>query len=250
VAFDLQGTPTTGRNVWIDPRGGNHHVRPLTIAPGSPFDVTPGHSWGRFNQQMDAAFVHPAGYAAGVNTTTSKIEVLRLTAITTDDVAPIADVYSGYGTRQGLIHLPVAVAGLPTAGFVVLEAADSTLPGAGARLQAFDFLGNPAPVFADGTSMADVHDEPAGQTLLDLAIESKGFMYVLKYVGDGTDVADYRLDLYSPDGTWLSQTAGVAAGRLCVDLWRTAYTLDFGVLVKPDGSRTEPSVSIWLPSTP
>lgn len=250
VAFDLEGAPTTGRNVWVDPRAGAYHVRPLTISPGSPFDVAPGHSWGRFNEQIDSAFVHPAGYVVGVNTTRSKIEVLRLAEVTDDASASIADVFSGYGTRAGLVHSPVAVAGLPGSGFVVLEAADSTLADAGPRVQAFDFLGNPAPVFGGSSPTAPVHDEPAGQTLLDLAIETKGFMYVLKYLGDGSSVDDYRLDLYSPDGSWLSQTAGVAAGRLCVDVWRTAYTLDFGVLVKPDGSRTEPSVSIWLPSTP
>jgi hypothetical protein len=250
IAFDLNGSSTTGRNVWIDPRGGQYHVRPLAIAPASPFDVAPGRSWGRFNEQIDSAAVHAAGYVVGVNTTHSKIEVLRLAQVTDDAAASIADIYSGYGTRPGLVHSPVAVAGLPSSGFVVLEAADSTLPGAGPRMQAFDFLGNPAAVFVGDVSTAAVHDEPAGQTLLDLAIETKGFLYVLKYVGDGTSVDDYRLDLHSPDGTWLSQSAGVAAGRLCVDLWRTAYTLDFGVLVKPDGGRTEPSVSIWLPSTP
>ena len=250
VAFDLRGASTTGHNVWVDPRGGSYHVRPLAIRPGSPFDVAPGQSWGRFNQQIDSAIVHSAGYVVGVNTTRSKIEVLRLVAVTPDSSASIADIYSGYGTRPGLVHSPVAVAGLPSTGFVVLEEADSTLPAAGPRLQAFDFLGNPAPVFTGETSTAAIHDEPAGQTLLDLAIETKGFMYVLKYLGDGTSVEDYRLDLYTPDGTWLSQTAGIAAGRLCVDEWRTAYTLDFGLLVKPDGGRTEPSVSMWLPSTP
>ena len=250
VAFDLGGASTAGRTVWVDPRGGSYHVRPLAVTPGSPFDVSPGQSWGRFNQQIDSAVVHPAGYVVGVNTTRSKIEVLRLAAVTTDSAASIADIHSGYGTRAGLVHSPVAVAGLPSSGFVVLEQADSTLSGAGPRLQAFDFLGNPAPVFAGDSSSAAIHEEPSGQTLLDLAIETKGFVYVLKYLGNGTSVEDYRLDLYTPDGTWLSQTAGIAAGRLCVDAWRTAYTLDFGVLVTPDGARTEPSVSIWLPSTP
>ena len=250
VAFELLGTKETGRNVWIDPRDSLYYVRPLTISAGKPFDLSPGQSWGRFNQQLDAAFVHSAGYVIGVNTTTSKIEVLKLGAVTTDDKAPIAEIYSGYGTRPGLIHIPVAVAGLPGAGFVVLESADSKLKDAGARLQAFDFLGNPAPVFAGNSAVVALKNEPAGETVLDLAIETKGFMYVLKYVGDGTSLDDYRLDLYSPDGTWLSQSIRVNAAKLCVDMWRTAYTLDFGVLTKPDGTQTEPTVSIWLPSTP
>ena len=250
IAFDLQGARTTGRDVFVDPRGGKYHARPLTLNAGSPFDLTPGQSWGRFNQQLDAVFLHPAaGYVVGVNTTNSKIEILHLTAPGPDASAPIADVYSGYGTRPGLIHSPIGVAGLPTSGFIVLEAADSTLPDAGPRMQAFDFLGNPAPVFAGNLSTAPVHPEPAGQQLLDVAVETKGYVYVLKYVGDGRNVQDYRLDLYHPDGTWLNQTAGIAAGRLCVDSWRTAYTLGFGKLDKPNGSRTEPTVSIWLPST-
>jgi hypothetical protein len=36
---------------------------------------------------------------------------------------------------------------------------------------------------------------------------------------------------------------------MIVDAWRTMYTLNFEALQKPDGGRTEPSVSIWLPST-
>jgi hypothetical protein len=250
IAFELNGTKENGRNVWIDPTDSLYHVRPLSLTAGKPFDLSPGQSWGRFNQQQDAAFVHTAGFIIGVNTTTSKIEVLKLGAVTTDANAPIAEIYSGYGTRPGLIHIPVAVAGLPGAGFVVLEAADSNLPDAGARLQAFDFSGNPAPVFANNSAVAALKDEPAGETVLDLAIETKGFMYVLKYVGDGTSVDDYRLDLYSPDGTWLSQSVSVNAAKLCVNKWRTAYTLDFGVLTKPDGTQAEPTVSIWLPSTP
>ena len=250
VAFELLGTKDAGRNVWIDPRDSAYHIRPLALSAGSPFDLSPGKSWGRFNQQIDAAFVHSAGYIVGVNSTNSKIEVLKLGAVTTDDKAPIAEIYSGYGTRPGLIHIPVAVAGLPGAGFVVLEAADSNLPDGCARLQAFDFLGNPAPVFANNSATAALKSEPAGETVLDLAIETKGFMYVLKYLGDGKSVDDYRLDLYSPDGSWLSQSIRVNAAKLCVSMWRTAYTLDFGVLTKPDGTQTEPTVSIWLPSTP
>ena len=98
--------------------------------------------------------------------------------------------------------------------------------------------------------MALLKQESAPVTLLDLAIESKGYLYVLKYLRDGSRVADYLLDIYNPDGSWLAQTAGLSASKMTVDVWRTMYTLNFEMLAKPDGGRTEPSVSVWLPSPP
>lgn len=95
-------------------------------------------------------------------------------------------------------------------------------------------------------------------TFLDLATEMRGYVYVLSYVGDGTNVSDYKLDLYTPDGEWLSRTpdtsiepnaTGVNGARLIVDMWRSLYTLDYAWFEGP-GGRTEPSVSTWLPTTP
>jgi len=254
LLFDLDGPANgTGFNFWVDPRNGLYHVRQVILdGTNSPFDLSTGKSWGRFNEQIDAATIHPSGYVVGVSTANSKIEVLNLrTGAVADAQAPLANIYSGYGTRPGLIHIPVGVAATPNAGVIVLEAADSNLPGAGARLQAFDFAGNPAPIFANESAVAALKDE--GNlivTLLDIAVESKGFIYVLKYLNDGASVSDYRLDIYNSDGSWLNQTAGISSACLTVDLWRTVYTLNFEIIEKPSGGRTEPSVSIWLPSTP
>lgn len=253
LIYDLNGPASgSGYNFWIDPRNDLYHVRQVVLdGTTAPFDLSTGTSWGRFNEQIDAAAVHSSGYLIGVSTANSKIEVLSLKAGPVADAqAPFAEMYSGYGTRPGLIHIPAGVAALPSAGFVVLEAADSDLPGAVARLQAFDLLGNPAPVFAGNSPVAPLKGEDAPVTLLDLDVESKGFIYVLKYLNDGSDVGDYRLDIYNPDGSFLAQTAGLSAAKMTVDLWRTLYTLNFEVIEKPEGGRTEPSVSIWLPSTP
>ncbi|MDX9724671.1 MAG: hypothetical protein RBU37_28235 [Myxococcota bacterium] len=84
---------------------------------------------------------------------------------------------------------------------------------------------------------------------LDLSVETQGYMYVLSYSGSGAKPAEYRLDIYSPKGDFVSRSSGVAAARLAVNRWRTAYTLNYeGVLGR--GGRTQPSVSEWLPSTP
>jgi hypothetical protein len=59
---------------------------------------------------------------------------------------------------------------------------------------------------------------------------------VLKYLGDGSQVAQYLLDIYTPDGSFLAQTDGLPAGGIAVNLWRTLYTLDFQQIVKPGGA--------------
>jgi hypothetical protein len=142
------------------------------------------------------------------------------------------------------MHQPVGVAPAMGSGVIVLENTDTNLNVA-ARLQAFDLLGNPAPIFAGNSATAPLKDEAAPVTCLSVATESKGFICVLKYLNDGSQPQDYLLDVYAPDGTFLCQTVG-----LPVDLWRTLYTLDYQQIAKPAGGRTEPSVSFWTPTTP
>lgn len=253
LVFDLLSPASgVGNNFWIDPRNNAYHVRQVLLGHAGAFDLATGQSWGRFHQQLDAVAVHPSGALVGVSTSNRRLEVLSLgKAAVADAQAPLANIYAGYGSRPGLLHSPIAVVANPAgASVVVLEEADDSLQDGGARLQALDLSGNPVPLFAGRTStVALLKQESAPVTLLDLAIESKGYLYVLKYLGDGSQVADYCLDIYNPDGSWLAQTAGLSAGKMAVDVWRTMYTLNFEVLTKPDGERTEPSVSIWLPST-
>lgn len=99
----------------------------------------------------------------------------------------------------------------------------------------------------DGVS-PDIH-------YLDVGVETKGFIYVLSYQGTGSAQSDYHLDIYNPDGTWLSRTPenaghpGVNGARMIVDQWRNLYTLNYEAILGPN-NRTEPSVSTWIPSTP
>lgn len=89
-----------------------------------------------------------------------------------------------------------------------------------------------------------------GVTYLDVATESKGYIYVLLVKQDSGQPTFY-LDIYNPDGSVLLTEAqsGVNAERLTVDQWRSMFTLGFDVVLGPDG-RTEPGVSEWMPSTP
>ena len=99
----------------------------------------------------------------------------------------------------------------------------------------------------DGVS-TDIH-------YLDVGVETKGFIYVLSYQGTGSAQSDYHLDIYNPDGAWLSRTPknagnpGVNGARMIVDQWRNLYTLNYEAILGPN-NRTEPSVSTWIPSTP
>src|SRR5205085_2695727 len=118
-----------------------------------------------------------------------------------------------------------------------------------ARIQALDVFGNPVLCFAGSTSAElTLKTESAQVTYLDMGVESKGYIYVLKVVGDQTQPNNYMLDIYQPNGAFLTQTAGVTAGKMVVSLWRDVYTLNFEVIIGPNG--TEPSVSWWSPPAP
>jgi hypothetical protein len=91
----------------------------------------------------------------------------------------------------------------------------------------------------------------------DVAVESKGFIYVLLHeipADRALSPGDYRLDIYNPDGTPLSQdphahNGNVNAERMMVDQWRTLFTLNYEQMLGRAG-RPEPTVSQWIPSTP
>ena len=64
----------------------------------------------------------------------------------------------------------------------------------------------------------------------------------------GSVAADYRLDIYDPQGNFLARTTGVAAARMAVDTFRNVYTLNYETIA--GAPRIEPSLSQWSPSTP
>ena len=93
---------------------------------------------------------------------------------------------------------------------------------------------------------------------LDIAAETKGYIYCLSHVKPSDrdlKPSDYRLDIYSPEGTHLTRTPDkygnsyVSAARCTVDQWRNLYTLNYEALLG-QRQRTEPTISTWIPSTP
>jgi hypothetical protein len=95
---------------------------------------------------------------------------------------------------------------------------------------------------------APLYDETSNVTYLAMSTELKGYIYILSYTNDGSSPSDYQLDIYQPNGAWLSRTSGVNAAKIVLDMWRNLYTLNYESFLGP-GGRTEPSVSTWIPSS-
>jgi hypothetical protein len=244
IIYELQGAANgSGYNFFLDTRNGQYHLRKVALDGTTPLSYS-GKSWGRFTQPLDDIAIRTGGYIVGANWANSKIEILKIPdAPFDDDVAPLAQVLAGEGVLEGLLYGPAALAFTSDGVLLVLESLNK-------RIQALDIDGNPVKHFNNKTEyFASLHAETGTVTYLDMGVEFMGYIYVLSYTGDGSIPNDYRLDIYDPDGAFLSRTTGFAAHKMVVDLWRNVYSLNYRAIAGI-GGRTEPSVSEWIPSTP
>ncbi len=264
IGYNLTGLfDETGANFYVDPTKGDFkepeelmsdnndsgfHLRRVYLkkdAKAPVFETESDGSWGRFPMAIDQFVVHPQGYVFGINYEANKIFRLNLPKQAYKDFeAPIATLVSGEGDRDGLIHGPRALCLALDGRLLVLESVNK-------RIQAFDVNGNPVPYFNEEKPTMDLIDADAGDNIhyLDMSIESKGFIYVLSYINDGSKPEDYSLDIYKPDGTHLVKTTKVAAAKLAVSLERYLFTLNYEAILGKSG-RPEPSISEWLPAVP
>ncbi len=230
------------------------YIRQVSLGNPPTFNnPSSGNAFGRLNLESTALLLHPTGHAISINNTNHKLEVLKLPLTAQSETVAtnqyLARSVSGQGSRPGLITSPVAAAVSPEGVILVLEASSGNN-----RIQAFDLGGNPIQYFQDQAKPYFFElAATAGANYLDLAVEFSGFIYVLAQGSDGV----FRLDIYHPgqSGTEpISTTYNVNGARLCVDFWRTVYTLNYQVLQLPNNggfpALTEPSVSGWLPSLP
>jgi hypothetical protein len=246
IVYDRLGPADgSGRNFFALPTAEGFFLQAITLDQSSQIDVSNPLTWGRFSQALDALVVHPMGFVVGVNRTTHKMEILQLPAQAVDrsqapDAVPFGVLKAGQGTRAGLFNAPVALA--------VFNGAILVLEDGNARIQALDTSANPVNLFRNKTTSLIELEPGPGVVYVDLAVEGLGYMYVLSYVNDGQQVADYRLDVYTPQGNFLTRTTGVAAARLAVDTFRNIYTLNYEQI--SGAPRVEPSLSQWEPSSP
>lgn len=253
----------SGRNFFVDasrgefdaernPTGGMHLRRlELRFESKQPpdFSVRNDKSWGRFPMALDRYLLHPQGKVIGITYRFNKLYILNLpSGPVADAAAPLATLASGEGWREGLINGPRAIATGIDGRVLVLE-------GTNHRIQAFDIEGKPVPYFTDtanpkGPKRSTMALRDPGESVYrDLAVEAKGYIYVLRNRGDASRPENYGVDIYEPDGAFLVSTPGVTADKITVDLLRNMFSLNFDSFIGPQG-RVEPSVSLWIPPAP
>ncbi|AUH00206.1 hypothetical protein CWC46_10565 [Prodigiosinella confusarubida] len=223
---------------YLDPRNGSY-LRQVDLSQAGNFDLNTHLAVAQFEESNLTGFsLHPDGFAIAVSWANAKLErVLLAEQPVSEQEAPQAQVLSGPGTQPGLLSGPVATAVTPAGFILVLENGSK-------RVQAFDRYLNPAPIFNDSAYLP--LQATSGATYQDIAVAPNGCIYLLLYVGDGASVTDYLLDIYQPDGSFISRTTGVNGARLVVDTQCVVYTLNFEVISGPD-NRRQPSISKWLP---
>ena len=236
-------TSPISQNFYIDTSASNAVVRRINMtgvdvpptfdSPGSNLAV------GRFNFSSDVFLIHPTGKLISLNAARGKLEVLTPSALPVADAsAPLAQAYSGPGTREGLLNGAVLAAIEPKGAILVLEQA-------GNRIQAFDTGANPTRFFNGSSTMA-LKQQAGNVEYLDMAIEFIGYIYVLSR---NTSSGIYSMDIYTPAGALLATTVNMNGAKLAVDLFRNVFTLNFDTM-QPVGGLTQPSISEWIPSTP
>lgn len=152
-----------------------------------------------------------------------------------------------------------------------IAAAEVQVQSSGRRWLVVDgFGGNAWQLDASARSMADTDIRLAlsyfplrgmrttAVTYVDMAVEAQGYVYVLSYQNDGSASTDYLLDIYGPDGQFLSRTpdpsatdhpANVVTGKFTVGLFRDLYGLTFETLRSPQGT-PQPGLAQWTPTPP
>ena len=209
------------------------------------FDVNDPRVWGVFTEALDSLAVVQTGFVVGVDRKNHKMQILSLKDGPVDiGQAPTAATFSvqksGPGKRRGLMASPVAVTAIGST-ILVLENGNQ-------RVQAFDTSGNSVNLFQGQTTNIMRLNEPGTSEYLDISVDLQGYIFVLSYINGGLTPADYLLDIYTPNGDFLTRSTGIAAARMALDNFRNLYTLNYEELA--GAPSVEPSLSQWFPSTP
>jgi hypothetical protein len=246
------GSGTTWIAAQTDPSGPYFVFQGATGASGTLDLSATAPVYGRLlGSSLSRMVVHPASRKLfALDIRNSAIQVLPIPAAPVIDRTAVvcASGFAGPGTAVGLLDSPVAIAVVPD-GTAILVLEQNLTPGGDARIQAFTLGGEPALVFADGTtSVLGIPNDP-DRVYLDLQMELTGFFYVLSVtagLGGQTPAAtDFRLTIYGADGSVITAAnTGMAALRFAIDRFRSVYTLNQAPLGGADPQ--QPSVSLWV----
>ncbi len=265
VLYDMLAEPKLSERNFVlvlkdDPLLGTptYFAKSITIDPASnDFGISATKNWGKFSVAVDAAAYDPVGRVmAGIDAENRRIHLLPLSPTELDDadMSHYGNVYSvpknipgevGESVAEKLedvLFKPVAIAFTSTGLLMVI---DQNTP-LGDVVHVVSSKGTPVSYGAFGATFVRLKNEKEAITYLDFSVDADGYFFVLKLVGRADTADNYKLDLYAPDGTHLSQTSGMAAHKMHSDYWRNIYTLNYEQTSK-DGTINEPTLSIWVP---
>ena len=253
LLFDsLVGPNDLANHVLLEPDDtGGYNVRRLTINPTTG-DLTwdPSTSHGFFPLPVNAAALHSSGWVVAIHTDTGRVG--RVLPANTSLLPPLARYTAGFGSEIGLLNSPTAVAVTNPGVVIVLEAGAS-------QLAAFDLNGNPVRYFGTSAPAAFTLPLPQPATYLDVAVDGSAQIYVLSFRRDGSQPADYQIDVYTPNGTPLvTNSTGTNVPHIAVDYWRSIFAANYTALLDDSGQPhidpslgvPEPSLSVLDPITP
>ncbi len=242
LLFDsFVGSSDTANHKLLEPddTDSGYQLRELTVDP-----ATGDLSWdrsvsvGQFLLPVSGAGLHSSGRVAAIHTDSGRFGQVQPAGTPRP---PLVAYTAGPGTEIGLLSSPTAVAVTNPGVVLVLEVA---VPGAAssAQLSAFDLKGQPVRYFgADGSGFTlPLPAAPAGTTFLDMSVDGTGQIYLLSYTGDGDQVADYAVTVYTAAGTVITTSPGTNAARLVVDFWRSIYAANWTALI--DSSTGQPHI--------
>ncbi len=220
-----------------------YHIRSLTVDPATgALSWDPNTSLGDFTLPVTSAALHSSGRVVACHSVTGRLGHVLPAA--TGPRPPLAAYVAGPGTQIGLLTSPTGVAITNPGTVLVLEAG-------AARLSAFDLNGNPVRYFMNSSLGPFRLALSKSVTYLDVAVDGSGQIYLLYYLGDGSQVADYHIDVYLPTGEPLAtQSAGNNIQHLAVDYWRSLFAANYTPLLDlgTGQPRIDPALGVAEPS--
>jgi len=244
LLFDaFVGAGDVGNHVLLEPddTDSGYHVRRLNDPSTGALSWDPTISLGYFPLPVSAAALHSSGRVVAVHTDSGRLGGV-LPAAT--PLPPLATYTAGPGTEIGLLSSPTAIA-ITNPGIVIVLEAGAT------QLSAFDLNGHPVRYFGTQSPLSFSLALPGSLTYLDIAVDGAGQIYVLSYSNDGSQPADYRIDVYTPNGAPLATNSpGTNVPHLAVDYWRSIYAANYSALLDSSTGqpRIDPALGVAEPS--
>lgn len=265
LAYNLTASESTDGHIIFETKGDLTYVRTVDInSVTNDFNIDFSKNIGTFvsNKLTQFGYFPEKSIVAGLDTEKGVLHILQHLNDPIDDTntSRYLNAQSMVKTRSivttsainpksQFLYTPQLMTMSPTGDVIILE---ETLAGE-PRLRAFDTYGTvhlDYPGFDNESGIFSLKQETSSVSYLDINIESKGFIYILKHLGSDPENSDtYYLDIYDPTSVDpnlpIVSTDGVSAAKFKVDHWRRVYSLNYET-----NTDNEPTISVWIPPVP